>query len=133
MKFDYFVNENKGTVAVKADDGFREMCNEMYYLADKIGIHGYVISCILEKYRAEIHKIRGVARCSEKDAFNLCTGAELAKLRFLRKYEACRGRIYAEIFNKLEESAAIVSNRVDRSYNRFCDFEDKISDMFVQE
>lgn len=133
MKFDYFVNENKGIVAVKADDGYSEMENEMLCVAYKFGFSAWDIHRILLKYRTEINKIRGIARCSDKDSFDLCTGAEIAKLRFLRQYESYRGKIYTDILNLVNDWANKIGNRVENSYNRFCEFENKISDFFVQE
>lgn len=133
MKFRFFINEEKGTVAVKAIDPLEEYYREFlqFYHKYKMDPDYTLFEAFIGAYSDQINKIVGVASCNreEGDEFNLDFGKELARQRYMKTFESFRINMYAMILGKLDATIGAVVKRLNFSCTRRAERENIIADM----
>ena len=137
MEFQVFVNENKGTVAVKAIDPIREYHNEFFNFYNRFNIP-YDYSLFKEfcnEYEKQIKKMVGISTCnfSAGDVFNRERGEAIARERYLKVFETYRINMYDMINRKLEEMKKLSFDRFNYCVDRRFDRENKINKLVGKE
>lgn len=136
MKFLTFVNENKNTVVVKAEDAMSEylaeFCNfyKKYNMYPDMDLFGEFINT----YGKQIDKMVGIATCNVQagDSFSSAFGEALARERYLKVFETYRINMYDMMVAKIDNMTASAFSKM-----RNCDFRrkeraDKIADMTTE-
>ena len=133
MEFRVFVNETKGTVAVKAVDPMQELYEEFanFYRKYNVMMDFNVFNNFSKLYRQQIMKMAGIATCnfSEGDVFDREYGESLAKERYLKNFESYRILMYDFMADKLTEMANAASKRLGICVSRRIDRDETIFGM----
>lgn len=133
MEFRFFINEEKGTVAVKAIDPLEEYYREFrqFYYKYKMDPDYTLFEAFIDAYADQINKMVGVASCNreEGDNFNLDFGKELARQRYMKTFESFRINMYAMMLKKLDTTIEQIVKRLNFSCARRAERENIIADM----
>lgn len=130
MRFQVFVNKDKGTVVVKAEDPMSEYRKEFcdFYERNNATCDFKLLYEFCVKYRRQIEKMVGISTCnySAGDVFDRELGEKIARERYLKVFETYRIKMYEMIYRKFDAMRKLTFNRYDYCIRRRLDRELKI-------
>lgn len=124
MKFLTFVNENKNTVVVKAEDAMAEYLAEFCNFYKKYNMYPdmELFDEFINAYGKQIDKMVGIATCNVQagDSFSPVFGEALARERYLKVFETYRINMYDMMVAKIDNMTASAFSKMSN-----CDFRRK--------
>ena len=132
IDFSTFINEEKGVVAVRINNGLAQLLEELDLFYAKNGLMFDVEFWreFCDKYKKQVDKIVGLATCnySAGDLFDVNFGHNLAKERALMYFENYRTKMFTMLCLKYDDFAEKASKRAEASDCRRAERIDAIYD-----
>ena len=141
---EYIINEEKKTVVAKFkryDESYNDrdtwkhyIMNHVWNLIEKHNLDYSIEHCIgrdilgkeLDKLDSRFY---GIAHCSDKDAFDIDFGKELAKKRLLKKYYKVQMSYEKKLHRIVDNIAANITAAVNTDRLKFVKFANEIDNM----
>ena len=132
IDFSTFVNEEKGVVAVRINNGLRQLCDEynLFCLKNQTYFDNKFWDTFMGLYGKQIDKIVGLSTCNYDagDVFDAEFGANLAKERALVCFEGYRTKMFTMLCLRYDDLAEKAGIRAEMSDARRCDRIDAVND-----
>lgn len=130
MEFSTFINEEKGVVAVRINNGMDQLRRELdlFFYKNNVDFN-YDLWCkFKDEYGKQVDKLVGLATCNYEagDEFNAEFGHNLAKERVMAYFEVYRTKMFTMLTNFYDDFAEKASRRAEQSDERRCERIDSV-------